>query len=76
MADRRYKVSLNIEGPYYVDDQCIACDACVLEAPKFFAMNDLLGHAYVYNVPQSPQEKDECERALESCPVEAIGRDG
>ena len=57
-------------------DQCIACDACCVEAPRFFAMNDDEGHAFVKLQPKSSDELEECENALAACPVEAIGRDG
>ena len=39
MADKEAKWTQNVEGEYYVDDQCIACDACCVEAPAYFAMN-------------------------------------
>ncbi len=52
MADKEAKWSQNIEGKYYVDDQCIACDACCVEAPGFFEMNDDDGHAYVAKQPK------------------------
>jgi ferredoxin len=76
MADKSSKWSLNVPGKYYVDDQCIACDACVVEAPDFFTMNDDDGHAYVMKQPQSPQELEDAENALACCPVAAIGDDG
>lgn len=76
MADKMAKHKGNMPGAYYVDDQCIACDACVVEAPLFFAMNDIQGHAYVKLQPQNPKEIENCEEALKACPVEAIGRDG
>ncbi len=76
MADKKYKFKLNAEGKFYVDDQCIACDACVVEAPRFFSMNDTDGHAFVSKQPTTPQEIQECIDALEGCPVEAIGQDG
>jgi len=76
MADKTKKWDLNVPGSFYVDDQCIACDACVLEAEHFFIMNDLKGHAYVKKQPQTAKEILECENALASCPVEAIGKDG
>lgn len=76
MADKENKWSQNIDGKYYVDDQCIACDACVMEAPDFFEMNDDDGHAYVKKQPANPQDEEDCENALAACPVEAIGRDG
>lgn len=76
MADKNSKFDQNADGKFYVDDQCIACDACVMEAPRFFAMNDEDGHAYVKLQPASPEEVQECIDALEACPVEAIGQDG
>jgi len=76
MADKEAKWSMNAEGVYYVDDQCIACDACCVEAPNFFGMNDDDGHAYTIKQPSSDTEKEDCENALACCPVGAIGDDG
>lgn len=76
MADKKSKWSENAGGKFYVDDQCIACDACVVEAPRFFVMNDTDGHAYVKLQPKTDNELKECLSALEACPVEAIGSDG
>jgi ferredoxin len=76
VADKKSKWSLNASGKFYVDDQCIACDACVVEAPGFFAMNDQDGHAFVKIQPKSEKDIKECLSALEACPVEAIGSDG
>lgn len=76
MADKSAKFDQNMDGKFYVDDQCIACDACVMEAPRFFEMNDDEGHAYVKLQPTNDAELEECISALEACPVEAIGDDG
>lgn len=76
MADKKSKWDLNLPGKFYVDDQCIACDACVMEAPNFFTMNDDDGHAYVKLQPKTSVEIEECLSAMEACPVEAIGSDG
>jgi len=76
MADKSAKWQENVSGAFYVDDQCIACDACVFEAPGFFVMNDDDGHAFVAKQPSNPAEEQKCQEALEACPVEAIGNDG
>lgn len=76
MADKEAKWQLNKPGRYYVDDQCIACDACCVEAPGFFDMNDEEGHAYVAKQPQNIEEEEACQNALACCPVAAIGDDG
>ena len=75
MADIRQKYASNVAGRFFVDQQCIACDACVMEAPNFFAMDDVQGHAYVKKQPQKPEEIEQCLNALQGCPVEAIGED-
>ena len=77
MADKHNKLSQNIPGPYYVDKECIACDACVLVAENHFKLVDEEeGYAYVFSQPQTEEEMSLCEEALECCPVEAIGNDG
>jgi ferredoxin len=76
MANKNARFKENVDGKYYVDDSCIACDACCVEAPRFFAMNDDDGHAYVKLQPKTPDELEEAENALAACPVEAIGSDG
>ncbi len=76
MAEKEAKWEQNADGKFYVDDQCIACDACCVEAPGFFLMNDDDGHAYVVKQPQNATELEECDNALAACPVGAIGDDG
>lgn len=76
MADKNHKYSDNVSGKYYVDEQCIACDACVNEAPGNFKMNDSEGHSMVNKQPSSPEEEEACKAAKAACPVEAIGDDG
>ena len=75
MAEKENKLPENTPGRFYVDDQCIDCDACRETAPRFFTRNDDKGYSFVHNQPQ-PQDEDGadlCQEALEGCPVEAIG---
>ena len=74
MADEKDKTPENVEGLFFVDSQCIACDACVEEAPSFFTMNDIDGHAYVFYQPEKESDIELCNSALELCPVNAIGK--
>jgi ferredoxin len=76
MANKDSKWPDNSKGKVYVDETCIACDACVTSAPNNFAMNDDAGHAFVSKQPASSQEEDQVREAMEGCPVEAIGNDG
>ena len=70
------KTKNNVPGPYYVDRECIACDACVLVAEKHFKINEEEVLAYVCRQPQNPEEVELCQEAIEACPVEAIHNDG
>jgi ferredoxin len=76
MADKVKKWSDNAQGRYYVDDQCIDCDACRAEAPDNFIRNEEHGFSFVVKQPTTPEEEIRCKAALEACPVEAIGEDG
>jgi ferredoxin len=76
MADKTIKASENVPGPYYVDEECIACELCVDTAPDYFKMADDRPQAYVFKQPKTDEEKDLCEDALGVCPVDAIGNDG
>ncbi|WP_413559848.1 ferredoxin [Bdellovibrio sp. HCB209] len=76
MADKGQKWSENKPGKVFVDQSCIACDACVLTAPKNFSMHEEDGHAFVSKQPESPEEAELVKEAIEGCPVEAIGNDG
>jgi ferredoxin len=73
MADPKMKWKENSPGKMFVDQSCIACDACVLSAPNNFKMHDEDGHAYVANQPQNAEEEAACKEAMDGCPVEAIG---
>ncbi len=73
MADKTNKWKENSSGKMFVDQSCIACDACVLTAPENFKMHEEDGHAYVSKQPTNPEEEKLCKEAMEGCPVEAIG---
>ncbi|MEM7144020.1 MAG: ferredoxin [Verrucomicrobiota bacterium] len=76
MADLENKYSDNVNGAFYVDDQCIDCDLCRETAPANFTRNEDGGYSYVYKQPEDDEEKELCNEAMEGCPVEAIGEDG
>ncbi len=56
---------------YKVSDECIGCRACVEVAGNNFDINDA-GIAYLKMQPETDDEEEKCEEALEVCPVEAI----
>ena len=76
MADKDNKYDENKPGKYFVDKECIACDACVMSAPDNYFLDEEDGHSYVKKQPETPDEIEQCEEAIDGCPVEAIGSDG
>ena len=76
MADKTSKWPSNVRGRFYVDENCIDCDACRSEAPHHFTRNDEEGHSFVIRQPTTPEEEAKCRDAAAACPVEAIGEDG
>ena len=76
MADRKDRVLESVPGKYYVDSQCIDCDVCRVTAPENFQRSEDRGYSYVFRQPESPEEEAQCQEAMDSCPVEAIGSDG
>ncbi len=60
---------------YFVEDHCILCEACFIEAPKNFALDEKKSLAYVNKNPENDKELEDCENALATCPVEAIKRE-
>lgn len=76
MADVDDKVEGNVDGKYYVDGSCIDCDVCRTTAPNNFQANEDEGFSFVFKQPGNDEEEEQCQEALEACPVEAIGDDG
>ena len=76
MADIANRYPENVQGKYYVDNQCIDCDLCRETAPDNFKRNDDGGYSFVYKQPENDEEGARCKEAMEGCPVEAIGNNG
>jgi ferredoxin len=76
MAEIEDRLPDNVNGPFYVDSQCIDCDVCRDMAPANFRQNRDNGYSFVYKQPDTDEERKICEEAMNACPVEAIGDDG
>lgn len=76
MADSTLKNPENIDGKYYVDQNCIAAKLCASLAPGNFKMGESGTYAIVYRQPANDSEVAQCEEARRNCPVAAIGDDG
>jgi len=64
----------NTQGKFFVTEDCLACENCQSIAPSNFRYgdNDL---SYVFKQPGNAEEEALCLKALEACPMEAIGSD-
>ncbi len=74
MADKSNAWPENAEGRFFVDRNCVACDACCACAPENFTMHDD-GHSVLVKQPATPEEEAACQEAIKGCPVDAIGEE-
>ena len=76
MADPNAKTPNNVEGAFYVDNECIGCGLCVTTAEDIFGFDDDTELAYVKKQPENDKERELADQAMKECPVEVIGNDG
>src|SRR4029077_4697843 len=71
MAHVERRLAQNVEGDFFLDDSCIACDACRQIAPETFR-----AHGDQSSVGHQPESQDAIDRAmmaLVACPTASIG---
>ena len=66
----------NVLGRFYVDDSCLPCVVCLELCPAVFLMPEDSDHAFVAKQPETKEEMETCVKAVEACPMNAIGDDG
>ena len=76
MADPNDRSLENVPGPWYVDNNCIACGLCEVLAPAVFKLISDGQYNVVHHQPETPEELHAAEESKDSCPVDAIGNDG
>ncbi len=71
MAKLSRRLASNVPGDFYVDSECIDCEACQWLAPdNFDEKNDL---ARVFRQPEGEAETQRALMSVLACPVSAIG---
>jgi len=75
VADKTRILKENVPGKWYVDDSCTPCHVCLEEAPKLLKYNEDQTYVYFFQQPQTPEELDAAQRALDICPTGSIGND-
>jgi glyoxylase-like metal-dependent hydrolase (beta-lactamase superfamily II)/ferredoxin len=71
MADKVKRLSINVEGNFFVDSTCINCDTCRQLAPETF--EDSGEYSYVFDQPITDESVRKATRALLACPTGSIG---
>ena len=74
MADYESRHPENVPGAFFTDDTCIICGMCSELAPNVFMETEDHDHSFVYHQPQSAEDLEQAEEAMESCPTESIGK--
>ena len=70
MADRNFKAARNVPGKFYVDTSCVDCDLCRQYAPESMRREEETGNSYVFHQPETPDQINAAEEALQSWPTE------
>jgi ferredoxin len=75
MADPANKLPENAPGAWYVDNTCTPCRVCLDEAPSLLKYNDDETYVFFAKQPETPEETEAAQRAMDVCPTLAIGND-
>lgn len=75
MSSEFNKHPQSVPGRFYVTEACLACEACQDIAPHNFRYGEGQ-QSFVFKQPTSVEETEQCQRAVEHCPMEAVCNDG
>jgi ferredoxin len=75
MARRDLRHPAGIDGPWFVDDRCIDCDAARQVAPGLIARNPGDGVSVFTRQPQTDDEVTMAWRAVLACPTRSVGHE-
>jgi ferredoxin len=76
VADKLIKQPENVPGEWYVDTSCALCRLCLEEGPNLITYNLHETGVHFFKQPETPQEINAAQRAMDVCPTLAIGNDG
>jgi ferredoxin len=74
MADRLSRQPENVPGQWYVDTSCALC-LCLEEAPNLITYNRDEAAVHFFKQPETPEEMDAAQHAMDVCPTLAIGNE-
>ncbi len=76
MADKLVKQPENVPGEWYVDTSCALCRLCLEEASNLITYNPDETGVIFFKQPETSEEINAAQRAMDVCPTLAIGNDG
>jgi hypothetical protein len=75
MARRDLRHPAGVDGPWFVDDRCIDCDAARQVAPGLIARNPGDGVSVFTRQPETDEEVAMAWRAVLVCPTRSVGHE-
>ena len=77
MANPKRTYPEGVPGKWFVDKGCMFTMGCLDIEPKVFAMVDGLAdvYSYVKKQPEGEEQIANAQKALDKCPMKAIGND-
>ncbi len=66
------KLASNVPGKYHTSDECDGCAYCASVAPDNFDFDRETNTYFVSKQPESPEEEELAQEAMDDCPVDAI----
>jgi ferredoxin len=62
----------NVEGKYYVTEECDGCAYCASVAPENFEFDKSTNTYFINKQPATQEEIEFVQEAMEDCPVDAV----
>ena len=75
VAGKAKKLPNNVDGKYYITEECDGCAYCASVAPENFEFDKATNTYFVSKQPETQEEKEFVQEAMEDCPVDAVQAD-
>ncbi len=66
------KLANNVDGKYFVTEECDGCAYCASVAPENFEFDKATNTYYISKQPENQEELEFVQEAMEDCPVDAV----
>ena len=66
------KLPHNVDGKYFVTEECDGCAYCASVAPDNFEFDKPTNTYFISKQPSTQEEAEFVQEAMEDCPVDAV----